>query len=128
MSAIAPTTEFGPNDVSDAGLVELRSLSLQAMKSTPRFGQWLHGWCDAEQLRRATGATTATYAHALCLPLMADWSDVDAAGALEAMAVLPHVVQEFTASQFSERVQMAVMMEAALRLKQRGPEGKKDAH
>ena len=123
MSAIAPTVEFSPADVSDAGLAELRSLALQAMNTAPRFGKWLHGWCDTDQARRARGESTCTYAHAVCVPLLADWSDTDIGGALEAVGVLVHVVGDFTASQFAERVQLGVVMEAALRLRQR-PEGK----
>ncbi len=49
MSTIAPTVDFSPNDVSDPGLAELRTLALSAMKAAPRFGEWLHKWTDTEQ-------------------------------------------------------------------------------
>ncbi len=49
---------------------------------------------------------------------MAEWSNVDAAGAVEAVAVLVHNVNDFSASQFAERLQFAVSMEAGHRLRQ----------
>ncbi len=125
MSTIAPTVDFSPLDVSDAGLAELRMLALSAMRAAPTFGQWLHGWCDVEQSRRGKGETTATRRHCCGLPLMAEWSQVDVAGAVEAAAVLVHNCNDFSASQFAERLQLAVSMEAGHRLRQL-PEGKTD--
>lgn len=63
MSTIAPSIKFSPLDVSDAGLTELRKLSLSAMNAAPRFGTWLHNWCDTEQARRARGEETCTARH-----------------------------------------------------------------
>jgi hypothetical protein len=48
---------------------------------------------------------------------MADWANSEVAGALEGVGVLVHCVEEFTASQFSDRLQLAVTMEAAHRLR-----------
>ena len=119
MSTIKPTTEFNPTDVSDVGLAELRRLALSATTAAPKFGQWLHQWCDAEQYRRGTKSDTATRRHAVGLPLMAEWSDPEVGEALEAVGVLVHNVSEFTASQFAERLQLATTMEAGHRLRTR---------
>lgn len=120
MSTIAPTTEFSPNDVSDSGLAELRSMAFSAMRAAGQFGEWLIMWTDAEQARRHRQEETCTRRHACGLPLMNEWTNLQAAEALEAVGVLVHAVADFSASQFAERLQLAVTMEAAHRL--RNPE------
>jgi hypothetical protein len=122
MSAIAPTVEFSPNDISDAGLAELRNLALSAMRAAGKFGEWLHGWTDAEQARRAKHEDTCRKSHALGLPVLADWSDAEVGEGLEAVGVLVHAVNDFTASQFAERLQLAVSMEAGRRLRGKNDE------
>lgn len=112
-----PTTEFSPLDVSDFGLAELRTRALDVANAASRFGCWLHCWADEEQARRATGSLERTARHACCLPLMNTWSDVEAAEALEAVSVLVHGLADWTASQFAERLQLAVAYECAHRLR-----------
>lgn len=120
MSTISPTAEFSPADVSDAGLAELRTTALSAMNAAPKFSQWLHAWCDTEQARRARGETTATRRHCLCLPVLTPWTAAEVGEALEACGIMVHAVQDFTASQFAERLQLAIVMEGALRLRTTG--------
>ena len=127
MSTFAPTAEFSPADVSDNGLAELRRLSIDCLRASAEFGAWLHSWCDKEQARRAKREATATQRHVLGIPLMQSWSNKDVGECLEAVGVLVHCVQEFTACQFAERLQMAVSMESALRLKQLPTEVSTDA-
>jgi hypothetical protein len=127
---VQPTTEFLPTDVSDAGLAELRRLAVCALKASTKFAVWLHGWTDTEQARRGRGETTCTARHAFCLPQMGPWTDVDAAGALEATAVLVHNLNDWSASQFAERLQLAVAYDCARRLRgeKSKPEGVPDAN
>ena len=114
---VPPTADFSPLDLSDAGLAELRANALHAMNIAPRFGHWLHTWTDHEQGRRTKGETTCTVRHNVGLPLMGEWTNKEAGQALEAVGKLIHVVGDWTASQFTERLQLGVIMECAARLK-----------
>ena len=120
MSTFEVTIAFLPTEVSDAGLAELRRLALEAADAAARFSTWLHGWCDAEQARRAKREATCTHRHALGVPMMADWSNREVGESLEAVGVLACAVSEFTASMFAERLQLALTMEAGHRLRLEG--------
>lgn len=77
-----------PRRIDDEDLVQLRALCLRStMTVAPKLAEWLHGWCDTEQAVRA-GSGERSVQHMLCLPPLAEFTDLELGEALQAAADL----------------------------------------
>lgn len=78
-----------PRRLDDEDVAQLRALALRStMTVAPRLAEWLHKWCDVEQLWRAKDPERRPAKHMLCVPNFHDFTDAELGDALAAAADL----------------------------------------
>ena len=106
--------------ISDEQLAALRKLATgRILSRAGRLATWLHGWCDSEQLSRATAGDQRTLSHCLCLPNLPAYSDVELADATDMLVELSFSGIETTLAPLVDRLMVAAVGMTTDRLRQR---------
>lgn len=118
MNLFLPPVEFDPRAISDAALAEFRKLALQAIDEAPRFGAWLHRWCDTEQAGRMDKPRlTMPARHFIALPHdIGSYSNKELGQALEVTTYLSYHVSNVEVGAFIDRLVLVLAPLAAQRL------------
>lgn len=81
---------FDATLIDDLGIEKLQKHALlKVMDISPRLGEWVGTWCQAELTHRRED-TARTELHELCLPAYTNWPNVDLGHALRAVTVLSY--------------------------------------
>jgi hypothetical protein len=113
---------FDARQVSDDCLRRLRKLAVhQLTDMSPRFGEWVRAWCEAEQFARKKHPDERTQTQLVALPELFDWTDKELAGVVRAIGPLTLIHWEASLSDFLDRLTLYVGVEAADRLEKHEP-------
>ena len=113
-----PQTEFNPATISDEGLKDLRLRCIDRLAPlAPRLGDWLHGWCDAEQVRRVETPDQTKARHAAAIPLdVREWTDADVGQAMLAITIASFTPADVGAGHLLDRLCLVLATECQRRL------------
>jgi hypothetical protein len=89
-----PTAEFDPRRVSDVGLQDLRKACINRIcPMADHLGEWLHKWCDDEQLRRAEMPDHCRLSHLVAVPNdLPSWRDAGVGHGMAAVTQLSYCI------------------------------------
>lgn len=112
------SVDFYPARISDTGLSALHDLVLsRVLRRAPAFGGWLDDVLSRERLRRLRLRREVFVEVDIPAMPIAEWTDSDIAGALQAATILSYVVRDPAAGKLVDRLVVVITAAACSRLR-----------
>jgi hypothetical protein len=117
-----PTAEFDPRRVSDEALSELRKLCINRIAPVAgRLGDWLHRWCDAEQVQRHETPDHRRMSHVVAVPTdLPSWPDADVGDGVATVVQLSYALHDEALGLMMDRLCLVFAGESQRRLTKGG--------